>query len=54
MTKLYNYYSSIAFEAKHKAIHGKGRPGMSSLAAKVSDCLHIKTLLLKQGLNLHK
>ena len=50
--KLFNDYSSIASEAKHKTIHGKGIPGMSACIAcgKVSDHSNLKILSPKQML----
>ena len=34
---LFDDYSSIVSESKHKNIHGKGIPSMLARAAKVSD-----------------
>ena len=50
--QLFNDYSSIASEAKHKTIHGKGIPGMSACIAcgKVSDHSNLKILSPKQML----
>ena len=50
--KLFNDFSSIASEAKHKTIHGKGILGMSACIAcgKVSDHSNLKILSPKQML----
>ena len=50
--KLFNYYSSIASEAKYKTIHGKEIPSISARAScgKVSDYLNSKILSPKQML----
>ena len=48
--KLSNIHSSIASEAKYKAPHGQGRPGILACVGKVSDRLLFKILTSKQML----
>ena len=53
--KLFNDYSSIVSETKHKTIHGKGIPSMSARVAhvaKVSDHSNLKILSSKQMLQI--
>ena len=48
--KLSNIHSSITSEAKYKAPHGRGRPGILACVGEVSDRLLFKILTSKQML----